>query len=291
MRKQLAIKGHEYRGDEVIGILETLGASNKNNYAGNYPSTLYILNDNDIYLGYACDDREVFTLEEFLEKFPFKNNDVVINDNYSGVGIITEMVWDSVNWCVKYCVKFEDFGIMVWLKCDEIKLSNINLTDNADQLHELCESKTSTLMIDSEACKDEVEIVLNDYEIKVRDGKTYAVKKKPKYPTTYEECCGVLGMTYDYPDIKMVSIAEYYLYSKFIRLIRCRDAYWKIADNWKPDWNDNYQKKWIINFYQDEINLTNGTNVHFVLAFPTKEMRDAFYKNFKDLIEDCKELL
>ena len=26
-------------------------------------------------------------------------------------------------------------------------------------------------------------------------------------------------------------------------------------------------------------------------AFPTEEMRDAFYENFKDLIEQCKELL
>ena len=28
-----------------------------------------------------------------------------------------------------------------------------------------------------------------------------------------------------------------------------------------------------------------------ILAFPTKEMRDAFYENFEDLIENCKELL
>lgn len=27
------------------------------------------------------------------------------------------------------------------------------------------------------------------------------------------------------------------------------------------------------------------------LAFPTAEMRDTFYENFKDLIEQCKELL
>ena len=60
---------------------------------------------------------------------------------------------------------------------------------------------------------------------------------------------------------------------------------------WKPRWNDGYQKKWIINFYQDEINLTNGPNVHFVLAFPTEEMRDAFKENFKSEIEICKELL
>ena len=159
--------------------------------------------------------------------------------------------------------------------------------DDIDPLHELCTNKLSALMIDSEVCDDEVEIILNDYEIEIRDGKTYAIKKKPKYPKTYEECCGVLGISYDYPDIKMVSSKEYCLYSCFIQLIRCRDAYWKIARYWKPDWTDNYQKKWLITFYQDEINFTNGTNVQFILAFPTEEIRDAFYKNFKELIEKC----
>ena len=28
-----------------------------------------------------------------------------------------------------------------------------------------------------------------------------------------------------------------------------------------------------------------------ILSFPTEEMRDEFYNNFKDLIEQCKELL
>ena len=74
----------------------------------------------------------------------------------------------------------------------------------------------------------------------------------------------------------------------FSKLLKLRRDW--IGD-WNPDWTDNYQKKWIINFYQDEINLTNGTNVHFVLVFPTKEMRDAFYENFKDLIKKCKKLL
>jgi hypothetical protein len=88
------------------------------------------------------------------------------------------------------------------------------------------------------------------------------------------------------------------LIEKLQELLICRDAYWKIAGDecqlgepWIPDWTDNYQKKWIINFYQGEINLTSGTNVNFVLAFPEKEMRDAFYENFKELIEQCKELL
>lgn len=85
---------------------------------------------------------------------------------------------------------------------------------------------------------------------------------------------------------------------EFCKLIVSRNIYWMIAGKqmglgtpWKPDWTDNYQKKWTINFYQGEINLTNGPNVHFVLAFPTEEMRDIFFENFKDLIESCKEFL
>jgi hypothetical protein len=30
---------------------------------------------------------------------------------------------------------------------------------------------------------------------------------------------------------------------------------------------------------------------NFILSFPTEEMRDVFYENFRDLIESCKELL
>ena len=134
-------------------------------------------------------------------------------------------------------------------------------------------------------------------------------KKKKEYPKTYGECCEILGVDSD----NFLTITNYYdgevettdyergLLSKFYSLWRlriCRDAYWKIAGEemglwkpWAPDWKDNYEKKWTINFYQNEINLTNSPNVHFVLAFPTEEMRDTFYDNFKALIENCKELL
>ena len=169
--------------------------------------------------------------------------------------------------------------------CDDILINQIS-------------AKVAIINLKSDVCDDEVELNLGDYEIEVRNGKTFAVKKKPKYPTTYEECCSVLGMTFDYPDIRMVSIDEYILHSFFIQLIRCRDAYWKIAGeemglgkSWEPDWTDNYKKKFTISYYQGEINLTGGSNVHRVLNFPTKEMRDVFYENFKDLIEKCKELL
>ena len=304
MKKQLAIKGHETRGKEVIEMLQMLGGK-RTIYSGKDTLHIYSLDDygeitTQLYRDTALTSLtyEVFTLEEFLEKFPFKINDMVINNDYRGRGIIKEMVWKSNDCEVKYLVNFfEEFGVNVWFKSDEIKLSNIRLIDNADPIHvlceNLCENKLSMLMIDSKACKDEVEIVLNDYEIVTRDGKTFAVKKKPKYPTTYEKCCKILQVTHTEWQGYLGEILV-----SFQKLLICRDAYWEIAGeqmglgkSWEPDWSDNYQKKWIINFYQDEINLTNGTNVHFVLVFPTKEMRDAFYENFKDLIEQCKELL
>jgi hypothetical protein len=41
----------------------------------------------------------------------------------------------------------------------------------------------------------------------------------------------------------------------------------------------------IKNDYADDI------QGNVVLSFPTEEMRDIFYENFKELIEECKELL
>lgn len=205
-------------------------------------------------------------------------------------------------------------GSIVTIKDIDIDLSAYNVEENNyywtdNMLEGLVKEETiqpvvfENIVFPNENYADKVELCLgNDYEIVVEDGRTFVQRKKPKYPTTYEECCEVLGIdvsrtighSEDCPFYRDVTCYENNLLSSLAglrKLLICRDAYRKIAGDWKPDWADNYQKKWIINFYKDEINLTNGTNVHFVLVFPTKEMRDAFYENFKCLIEDCKELL
>ena len=132
-------------------------------------------------------------------------------------------------------------------------------------------------------------IPCDGYEVVVENGKTYVVKKKPQYPKTYEECCQHLGC-----DDKL-NVGELI---PFQQLVNARNAYWKIGGKqmgldkpWEPDWKDNFQKKWTISFYQGEINLTTGPNAHRILAFPTAEMRDTFFENFKGLINECKELL
>ena len=100
------------------------------------------------------------------------------------------------------------------------------------------------------------------------------------YPKTYEECCKGLGFE------------EMNRFRPFIQLLRCRDAYWKIAD-WKPTKDDDGETfSLFYNRSSDKIDKCDGLyETNAILDFPTEEMRDAFYVNFKELIYQCKELL
>ena len=131
--------------------------------------------------------------------------------------------------------------------------------------------------------RDENDNVINASKIVLK-------KKKSKYPQNYEECCQYLGCD---DKIKMQLIGQ------FARLINARNAYWKIAGEemglekpWEPDWKKQ-DKKYIISVFEDNvIYFENETyNHNTILAFPTEEMRDAFYEVFKELIDECKELL
>lgn len=159
------------------------------------------------------------------------------------------------------------------------------------------EEKGTLVQVDltKELCiADEVEVILGDYEFVLKDGKTYFVKKKPQYPKTYEECCMVIE------NACMTHKGGYKgdLIQTFQKLLICRDVYWKIAGEqmglgkpWKPDWKDETNIYDTILYDGVNIKCYNNTDVYSKLSFHTKEMRDAFYENFKDLIERSKELL
>lgn len=122
-------------------------------------------------------------------------------------------------------------------------------------------------------------------------------KKKKEYPKTYEECImsALQGEGYN----------RACLLVKFEKLLTCRDAYWKIYGEemglgkpWEPDWENSEERRYCIVNINGEINLPEKTLTKWILkvtnkilVFPTEEMRDAFYENFKELIEQCKELL
>ena len=145
------------------------------------------------------------------------------------------------------------------------------------------------------------------YEFRDENGNTINAKmivlnkKKNKYPKTYEECCKVLGVNPSF-DIRMLEDEENILYFKFIDLVRCRNAYWKIAGDemglgkpWEPDYDSGVDKYGIIcmNGVIQESNPTTNWERHLnkILDFPTKEIRDAFKENFDPDIEICKEFL
>lgn len=141
---------------------------------------------------------------------------------------------------------------------------------------------------------DECEICLSDevkkeYELKFENGKFLFVKKR-KYPKTYDVCLEILGYNTSHI-IPMNHGHKGLLFMRFQRLLICRDAYWKIAGDWNPIWNNNSQIKYLITCWKDNIIKETYTAKDCILAFPKEEMRDAFYENFNDLIEECKELL
>ena len=139
---------------------------------------------------------------------------------------------------------------------------------------------------------------------------------KPKYPKNFNECCEVLMGKTDFSNFALVltklSInkdeeSEFCISAEpphidsinaFYKLLICLDAYWKIAGEqmgldktWEPDWGDETGIYYTISYDGVNIKCYNNTDVYSTLAFPTKEMRDAFYNNFKELIEECKELI
>ena len=72
------------------------------------------------------------------------------------------------------------------------------------------------------------------------------------------------------------------------QLCQLRDRY---NDGWKPDWKNSTETKYIIEINRDYITKTFYNHTKRILAFKTKNIRDKFLENFRDLIEIAKPLL
>lgn len=164
----------------------------------------------------------------------------------------------------------------------------------------------------NEYSKDKYLLDLGNYEIKEENGKIFAVLKKPRYPKTYKECCDVLSIppyynlryhTYEHGFNEYATsdslIALQDKLNAFGKLFICHNAYWKIAGEqmrlgkpWEPDWTNSGQDRYIIRTSYEIWHFGKTQYGYKIfLVFPTEEMRDVFYENFKDLIKQCKELL
>ena len=205
-------------------------------------------------------------------------------------------------------------------KCSEMvgEMSNNITLNNPDKEGEKKSLLTSLIEYFQTTPKDVLEREWNEHKELDEIGPTVeeyinfaeSFKKQLKYPKTYKECCEVLDiesewhLTFELNNFASCDLCinkEFEYVCKleaFRKLLISRDAYWMIAGkemglekSWEPDWLDTNTQKYCIYYVGNEIKKQPMLEVHHSLAFPTEEMRDTFYENFKDLIEECKELL
>ena len=123
------------------------------------------------------------------------------------------------------------------------------------------------------------------YKFKERLYDKFVFEKMNERPTNINEASEILGLGMfeqeRYRNGQLYTLRELLLF---------RDAWWMMADNWKPDWEE-YDNKFCLQVINNEIYSCDREVLSCILAFPTEEMRDAFHENFKGLIEQCKELL
>ena len=311
----LAIKGHPTRGKEVIQLLEMLGA-NRLGYKDTFVGFYYYIEcgaicSSDEYPTYST----IFTLEEFLEKYPYKVGDEVIAyaEGILASFSIKGMRWNNKLNKVEYkiCSSWYDVSMLSAIQ----PYTDYNIKEETTEKNQPPKTqaevdkylqehsiKNGMNVIDIETCletdglKLPENVVINSKGI----GSIQFIQwyEKTKYPKTYEECYDILGLLKPSDDDSNIFGYNTPLLSKFQKLLICRDAYWKIAGEqmgldkpWEPDWCDEHNMKYIIYICRNKINVSiSFVNSHF-LAFPTAEMRYAFFENFKELIEQCKELL
>ena len=307
MSKILAIEGHPTRGSEIIALLEMMGgvaAATKGfresycYYISEDTATKYISWD---YIGpEEIDKYEIFTIEEFLKKYPYKVGDKVTL--YNKLCTVIWMCWE----CDNIYYQVQEIG-GVFIK----KVA-------ASELIPYKEQGDKETKVESKREYDELRMPLDDDDKLATEatimGKTILppdgylvgkitqtdngmlveyVEKKPKYPklTNLSECKEILGEKDMYQDI---SGYKGELLTNFQRLLIFRDAYWKIAGEQmglsKP-WEPTMETVYCISRNDNVMKCSYRGGKSNVLEFPTEEMRDAFYENFKELIEYCKELL
>ena len=283
MKRHIAIKGNAERGNEIIELLEMMGGNNKAHFTGRDSDRYYFIDDNtkcicseNIYEMEECYNGVymLFSYDAFNDDYPWRIGDIVnVIGRNDRIGLkVVKMQWGNAYNTMMYCLDCGKDGYG-WWRAEDIEYTKyselkVNLSDNVNS---------------------NIEFDLTKYSYEVKDGKLIIEEKKPGYPKTYEECCQHLGCDDKISNKKLVL---------FSQLINARNAYWKIAGEemglnkpWEPAWNHINRKFYCI--YNSKNNIVKNViySENKILSFPTEDMRDDFFDNFKNLIESCKELL
>lgn len=105
-------------------------------------------------------------------------------------------------------------------------------------------------------------------------------------PSDFDTCAKLLGVSCHISEEGYMG-AEFRVLQK---LFICRNAYWAIADNWKPNYKSK-EKKHCIVARGNKLGVATTIEISRNFAFPTPEMAQAFHNNFGPDLEFCKEML
>lgn len=314
--KTIAIKGHKTRYKEVIEILEMLGGTNTLGLIGFIEDLYYYINnDNTIVHTFSLYKTANFTVEEFFERFPYKVGDKVQHKGAISCGtvyVIERMNWANTN--IEYEIRplydYNHTGL-VTVRAEDLQSFEEENMDKAvfdantqccDIMNRLIKKETTEENLTIQDIRDNnAEWLLNKLEeMSVKKvlqtiSDLYDKLRKPKYPKTYVECCEIL---YPNENFQLIALPHKGHNGQKLfalqKLLVCRDTYWKIAGEqmglgkpWEPDWSNLSVTS------HEFIKINNGRFIYSsrVLVFPTSEICNTFYENFKNLIEQCKELL
>lgn len=276
---------------------------------------------NSNYYDMVEDAGKYFWTDEMIEGlaerngkiYPYNIGDRVILKGKNRCATITDLKYDSFG-NLSYYIKIDndkdisiDCPTELLLPYDNKKTETHRGYSTTDVETTNESKKMARFTFDDNDFANKVELDLSNCELIQEDGKWFVVKKKNEYPKTYEECCKVLGIPI-HGGIALVGnwcMEDGYIVQHLetlralSKLLICRDAYWKIAGeemglgkSWKPDWTDQESPKYCITSIKDQVEASKRYYImNTILAFPTEEMRGTFYENFKELIENCKELL
>ena len=136
MSNKLAIKGHPTRSKEVIELLKMMGGKDSNDFKCRNTNRFYHVLNEHVCWGYIgpeeIDEYNIFTLEEFLEKFPYKVGDKVNSPCKGCVKTITSMKWDDYLNTVSYKLDNKIYTTIEQLKVvnDLPYKEEVNIKDN-----------------------------------------------------------------------------------------------------------------------------------------------------------------
>lgn len=306
VKRNFSIFGNAEKRETIKSIFNMLGGCN--NYNLTFQGQVFYVMDNktkgidvetdDGYYG-ECTD---FTLESFLNKYPFMSGDKVVVDGEDVV--VSGLYWDGFE--VKYKVKPS-----LDAECDEklvlvdsiVRKESENISVEVSLTPNIareCDKNPFTLEDEGDG---KYTIVLKEgFEIMFEHGNYKIVRKKVEYPNDYTSCCKVLDIRDDLFLLFQTSVVDEVFQTDVLsaslnhklnmlfELMVCRDAYWRLSGNWNPRENGGTEI-FQIRRHGDEVIKMSSYVSECCLEFHSAEVRDMFLENFSEIIEKCKMLI